>query len=341
MKKYGFLFLLFLLNAHFVFSQVKNDSIFLVDKTIIEANIVEISELSVFYHEVSGSDSIKSTRLSSVWKIRYSNGFEDVFNEVIPDEVVAAVPPSENAVFYENQTLPAEEDEEIELAEDFLGDEEKSGTYPKVRNLLKKIALNVDNRPTLAFYFGLSSPIMVGDDTWTNTDFQDGLGFRFGGGAEAGFEFNPHQLFGISLVKGFTYHKVNLSVQDASDPENDITEVVDLQTKPVTLKLKFYPMDGLALNGGLVFNNLNISNSSPSIEKVRSTGFSFGVSRFASIGRNKNSFEFSMNYTRIPIGQSLSFSLDPALTNGAVNSLMMGNLNYVDIKIGFQIGIIR
>lgn len=310
------------------FAQEAFDRIFRLDRSEIKSTIDEIGEFEITYFELGAPEIKKSIRVSAVWKIVRAAGEEQVFNEPLPLEI------SENASEGDTST---DSTLVVAGAAGALG-QDGTPTESKEKFSLKNLNFYVDNRPIYALRIGVGPQILSDARSWVSTLPSDGLGFRFGVMADLGLEFNFHQLFGVSLTTGFSTASSSLDfLGEEAGLEGD---KLKLTTIPTTFKAKYYPMDGLSLSAGLVFNSLTLSADDPIVDKSNKVGFTFGVSRLAPIGRGKNLFEIGINYTKVGLQNPEQFSLNSS-TDGSplMGPFELDKLGYVSLTLAYQIGI--
>lgn len=308
-------------------AQENFERIYRLDRSELRVKINEVTNKGVTYFELGAPDILKSIRLSAVWKIVYSDGREEAFNEPLPEEI-------SNPELADTPTV-------TDSLRNSRGPEDPVSN-PKGINKKKlnenKILFFVDNRPIYAIHVGISPQILVNDPAFVSVIPDRGLGFRFGYVAEIGFEFNIHQLIGLSLTSGLAQSVTKLSFLPDGEELKDQT--LTLQTIPTSLKLKFYPMDGLYLAAGPVLNSLSLSGNEDLITKSRKLGYTLGVGRLSSIGRKKNLFEVSVNYTQVGLNEPVTLGFDSSINNSPIlGPYEFKKLVYVNLKFAFQFGV--
>ncbi|WP_332913310.1 hypothetical protein [Algoriphagus boritolerans] len=62
----------------------------MVDRSIKEGTVVNIDNTQIIFEEKTSLGSKTPIRLSTIWKIIYSNGFEEVFNQPLPENLIVS-----------------------------------------------------------------------------------------------------------------------------------------------------------------------------------------------------------------------------------------------------------
>lgn len=287
------------------YSQASKDKVFMVDRSIKEGTVVNIDNTQIIFEEKINPGSKTPIRLSTIWKIIYSNGFEEVFNQPLP----------ENLIINSNS-------KEVAAA--------SSG------GLISKISKSESSLPLISTHIGLLSPVIIGPEQWTSPE--DGLALRFGYGAELGFSYNPLNYLGVSISQGYTSHASYLP-EINRDSTTVIKDQIKLFTLPTTLRINIYPKETLILTAGITSSGLSLTGSNPEIKNQRLNGYTVGFGKLMPIGNSKNYLEFTLDYTSIS-AEPFMFSLDnekyPELEN---LDLVFSSISTVNLKAKFVFGL--
>lgn len=290
--------------------QASQDKVFMVDRSIKEGSVISIDESQIIFEEKSNPGTRVPIRLAIIWKIIYSNGFEEVFNQPLP----------ENLVISEDNPL---ENSSSEQGGFFAG-----------------LSAKQDWRPVLSADLGVLSPIIIGPEQWTSTE--KGLALRFGFGGEFGVTFNPLKNLGVSLSQGYTNHISYLPEIALNDSVSLEKEEIKLTSLPTTIKVNYYPRKDLVISGGFIASSSSISNSNPEVKNQRLSGYVLGLGKLFHMGSKKNYFELSLNYNSLSSPEPFVFVLDTEKFSQFEDLVLeFSDLNYIELKLKYHFGIIN
>ncbi len=310
-----FVVLMFFSISTFSFAQVVKDRVFLVDRSIKDGKVIKIDETQIIFEDNAKPGMESSLRLSIIWKIIYSNGFEEVFNQPLPESVVIS-----------NQKQKEKKETII------------SGITEKLTGKMPSFQINPEWRPMVSVDLSASLPIILSPEEWTSTD--QGLALRLGLGGEIGFTFNPLKYFGVSVSQGFVRFASFLPDDPNPDADNSVREMVLMTSLPTSFKINLYPKKEIVASAGLLTSGLSITNSNPQLEKERLNGYVLGLGKLFYFGESKNYWNLSFNYTSMSSSAPFQFNLDnqkfPDL--GALK-LDFKSLNLVELKFSLHYGL--
>jgi hypothetical protein len=287
------------------YSQASKDKVFMVDRSIKEGNVVNIDNSQIIFEEKTNPGSKTPIRLATIWKIIYSNGFEEIFNQPLPENLV-------------------------------ISSKSKEVTAPSSEGFISNISKNESSLPLISTHIGLIAPVIIGPEQWTSPE--DGLALRFGYGAELGFSYNPLKYLGVSVSQAYTSHASYLP-EINRDSTTVIKDQINLITFPTTLRINIYPKETLIISAGITSSGLSISGSNPEIQNQRLNGYTVGFGKLMPIGNSKSYLEFTLDYMSIS-ADPFMFSLDnekyPELEN---LDLVFSSISTVNIKAKFVFGL--
>lgn len=288
-----------------VLGQTTNDKIFMVDRSIKEGTVISIDETQIVFEDKISPGSKTPIRLSTIWKIIYSNGFEEVFNQPLPENLI---------VTGNSKEISSASKEEL------------------IFNILK----NKSSLPLISTHIGILAPVIFGPEQWTSP--KGGLALRFGHGGELGFSYNPLKYLGISISQGYTSHASFLP-EINRDSTTVIKDQIKLITLPTTLRINIYPKEALIITVGITSSGLSLSGTNPEIKNQRLNGYTLGLGKLIPIGKSQNYLEFTLDYASIS-ADPFMFSLDnekyPELEN---LDLVFSSISTVNLKAKFVFGL--
>lgn len=298
------------------FAQTGVDRIFMVDRSIKEGTIISIDDNLVTFQEKSNAENRTTIRIATIWKIIYSNGFEEQFNSPLPENLL--VDKKENQEESRDKVIPV-----------------SSGP-----TFLDKLASNQDWRPLISVDLGGLSPVLIGPDGWTSLD--EGLAFRFGFGGEFGISINPIKNLGISISQGYGNHISYLPAIPITDSTSTEKEQLVMTSMPTTIRLNVYLSRKFSITGGIITSGISITNSNPELSNQRLSGYTAGLGKLVPLGNKKNYLEFSLNYSLLTANEPFQFQLDnEKLPQYESLSLELNELTVVDFKVKFHFGIVN
>jgi hypothetical protein len=289
--------------------QTGRDKVYLVDRTVKEGSVIRIEDTQISFEDKNTPGIRTAIRIATIWKIIYSNGFEEVFNQPLPENLVS---PKETETKKSTSPLSG------------LADKIPTVTMPTLK-------IKQDIRPIVSLDFGLLSPVLISPSEWTSST--EGLAFRFGVGGELGLSINPSKYFGLSVSQGYSGHA---SYLPNADPESTQKEMVRMSSLPTSLLFNIYPTEDYSISGGLLSTSLSISNSKPEVSNQRLNGFQMGFGKMFYMKSNKNYLNLSLNYTSVSSSAGFQYRLDkvkfPDLSD---LQLDFKSLNWVELKLKF------
>ncbi|SEG34371.1 hypothetical protein [Algoriphagus boritolerans] len=295
----------FLILSFSGYSQEAKDRVFMVDRSIKEGTVVNIDNTQIIFEEKTSLGSKTPIRLSTIWKIIYSNGFEEVFNQPLPENLIVS------------------------------GNSSDVSSAPK-EGLISKSSKNESTLPLISTHIGLLAPVIIGPEQWTSPE--DGLALRFGYGGELGFSYNPFKYLGVTISQGYTSHASFLP-EINRDSTTVIKDQIKLNTLPTTLRINIYPKETLTISAGITSSGLSLTGSNPEIKNQRLNGYTVGLGKLMPIGNGKSYLEFTLDYSSIS-ADPFMFSLDnekyPELES---LDLVFSSISTVNIKAKFVFGL--
>lgn len=330
MKKFLSLLLVFF-TTH-IYAQSPIDQVFLVDRTVKEGTVKNIDEYQITLEEKGKPDIIETIRLSIIWKIIYSNGYEEIFNSPLPEDLISSSPEPEKSksLGLGGLKIKSSPNERI-----------KKTREPKENetSILDKLSEIQDWRPLLSLDLGAYFPLIFGPDAWSSSS--NGLGLRYGMGGEFGISLNPIKYVGIGINQGFSSFSSSLFTGENTQGSTSGWEQITLTNRPTNIKLLLYPTRNIVLSAGYQFTSLDASNSNPTVSNQSMTGYTFGLGKIFPVGRNKNYLSFTANFNTLS-SEDFTYSLDTTMFPDVdpiqveINSLVT-----IDLKLKFHFGIIN
>ncbi|GHB29426.1 hypothetical protein [Mongoliitalea lutea] len=307
-----------------LFGQSAYDEVYLVDKTKKIGIVKSIDEFQIIFQEKDNQEKT-TIRLSIIWKILYSNGYEEVFNNPLPEDLI----PSENGSKEKSKGVSKQVDSSVKSKST------GSKTTFADSGLLERLADNQDWRSLVGVDFGGFFPIIFGPSSWISA--KDGLALYYGFGAEVALSIDPIKYLGISISQGYMSHQSYLPASE----ESSSRERISLINSPTTIKLNLYPKKDIILTGGFQFSTISISQSNPEITGQSMSGYTFGLGKLIPVGANKNYLSLTANFNSLNT-DSFLFKLDrDKFPDLDPLELEFNSLQTVDIKLKFHFGIIK
>lgn len=299
--------------------QTTGDKVFLVDRTVKEGSVIRIEDTQISFEDKNTPGIRTAIRRATIWKIIYSNGFEEVFNQPLPENLIASKEEenkkSSTGISAITSKIPVK--------------------MPSLKVKMPSLIIKQDVRPIFSVDLGLSSPVLLSPKEWTSSS--EGLAFRFGVGGEVGVSFNPSKYLGVSVSQGFSGHA---SYLPNADPESTEKETVRMTSLPTSLLLNIYPTEDYIISGGLLSTSVKISNSSPEVSNQRLNGFQLGFGKLFAMKSSKNYLDLSLNYTSLTSSAGFQYILDKAkFPDLADLQLDFKSMNWVELKLKFHYGL--